>query len=84
MANPFFTGGSMANGVNMNQVKQIYSMLRNSSNPEALLNQMLTQNPQMKQTIDLIKSRGNYEEVFRGLCKERGINADDFMNQINR
>ena len=84
MGNPFYTGGSsVMNGINMNQVKQIYSMLRNSKNPEMLLNQMVSQNPQLKQTIDLIKSRGNYEEVFRGLCKDRGINADDFIKQIN-
>ena len=84
MGNPFYTGGSSTmNGINMQQVKQIYSMLKNSNNPNYLLNQMANQNPQMAQTINLIRSNGNYEQVFRDMCKQRGINADDFINQMN-
>lgn len=80
MANPFF---SSHNGINMGQVKQIYNMLRNSNNPNQLLDQMIAQNPQMAQAVNLIKNNGNYEQVFRSMCKERGINADDFIRQLN-
>lgn len=84
MGNPFYTGGSSTmNGVNMQQVKQIYSMLRNSNNPNYLLNQMASQNPQLRQTINLIKSNGNYEQIFRDMCRERGIDADEFIRQMN-
>ena len=84
MGNPFYTGGSSTmNGINMQQVKQVYSMLKNSNNPEILLNQMANQNPQLRQTINLIKRNGNYEQVFRSMCSERGINADDFIKQMN-
>lgn len=84
MANPFYMGKSSAfNGINMNQVKQIYNMLRYSNNPTQLLNQIATQNPQLLQAINLVKSNGNYEQVFRNMCEERGINADDFIRQIN-
>jgi len=84
MGNPFYTGGSsVMNGINMQQVKQIYSMLKNSNNPNVILNQMAQQNPQLRQTINLIKQNGNYEQIFRDMCKQRGINADDFVRQIN-
>ena len=84
MGNPFYMGGSSTmNGINMQQVKQIYSMLRNSNNPNYLLNQMASQNPQLRQTINLIKSNGNYEQIFRDMCKERGIDADEFVRQMN-
>ena len=79
MSNPFFNGG----GSNLGQMKQIFNMLKFSKNPEQLLNNLLQQNPQMAQTINLIRSNGNYEQVFRNMCKERGINADDFIKQMN-
>ena len=44
---------------------------------------MAQQNPQLRQTINLIKQNGNYEQIFRDMCKQRGINADDFVRQIN-
>ena len=83
MANPFFNPGIM-NGINMGQVKQIYNMLRYSNNPDALLNNLLSQNPQMAQAINLIRSNGNYEQIFRNMCKERGINADEFIRVITQ
>lgn len=85
MPNPFFNNNSMPNmnGINMGQVKQIYNMLRNSSNPNQLLNQMAINNPQLGQAINLIKANGNYEQVFRDMCNQRGINPDDFLRQMN-
>ena len=83
MANPFFNPSTM-NGINMGQVKQIYNMLRYSNNPDALLNNLLSQNPQMAQAINLIRSNGNYEQIFRNMCKERGINADEFIRVITQ
>ena len=84
MGNPFYTGGSSTmNGINMQQVKHIYTMLKNSNNPNFLLNQMANQNPQLRQAINLIKQNGNYEQIFRNMCNERGINADDFVKQMN-
>ena len=84
MANPFFNNSFKANnGINMGQVKQIYNMLRYSNNPNQILDQLISKNPQMAQAINLIKSNGNYEQVFRSMCNEKGINADDFIKQMN-
>lgn len=83
MANPFFNNTIKSNGINMGQVKQIYNMLRCSNNPNQLLNQMVSQNPQMAQAVNLIKNNGNYEQIFRSMCNERGINADDLIKQLN-
>ena len=83
MANPFFNNSFKGNGINMGQIKQVFNMLRYSNNPNQLLDQLVAKNPQMAQTINLIKNNGNYEQVFRNMCKERGINADDFIRQLN-
>lgn len=85
MANPFFNGGpAPVNGVNMNQVRQIYNMLRYSNNPNQLLSQMTANNPQLANAINLIKQNGNYEQIFRSMCSERGINPDEFIRNLNR
>lgn len=81
MANPFNT--SNFGQVNMQQVKHIFNMLKNSNNPNELLNNLIQQNPKMAQTINLIRNNSsNYEQVFRDMCKQRGINADDFMRNL--
>lgn len=83
MANPFFTNNN-APQLNMNYIKQVYNMLQNSTNPMALLNQMAQTNPQLAQVVNLIKNNnGNYEQTFRNMCKQRGINADEFIRNLN-
>lgn len=83
MANPFFNNFNGGNGINMGQVKQIYNMLRCSNNPNQLLDQLVSKNPQMAQAVNLIKNNDNYEQVFRSMCQEKGINADEFIKQMN-
>ena len=83
MANPFFNNFNSGNGINMGQVKQIYNMLRCSNNPNQLLDQLVSRNPQMAQAVNLIKNNGNYEQIFRSMCQEKGINADEFIKQMN-
>lgn len=84
MANPFFNKPiPNVNGINMGQVKQIYNMLRCSNNPNQLLDQLISRNPQMAQAVNLIKNNGNYEQIFRSMCQEKGINADEFIKQMN-
>lgn len=54
MANPFFNKPMPnVNGINMGQVKQIYNMLRCSNNPNQLLDQLVSQNPQMAQKVHI-------------------------------
>lgn len=85
MANPFFNSvPTQFHGIDMGRVKQIYNMLCGSSNPNQLLDQMTAQNPQLAQTVNLIRANGNYEQVFRGICKERGINPDEFIRVITQ
>lgn len=84
MSNPFYSGGNFPQ-MNMNYIKQVYDMLRNSGNPTALLNQMAQQNPQLAQIVNLIKANnGNYEQTFRNMCQQRGIDADEFIRNLNR
>lgn len=66
----------------------IFQMMRNK-NPQQFLQQMMgnsqiMSNPMMKNTLEMAQN-GNMqgiEQMARNLCKEKGLNADDLLNQI--
>lgn len=66
----------------------IFQMMKNG-NPQQFLQQMMgnnqiMRNPLMKNTIEMAQKGDmqGIEQMARNLCKEKGLNADDVMNQI--
>lgn len=66
----------------------IFQMMK-SGNPQQFLQQMMgnnqiMSNPMMKNTIEMAQKGDmqGIEQMARNLCKEKGLNADDVMNQI--
>lgn len=48
-----------------------------------LLQNMMSNNPQMKQVMDYVNANGgNAKEAFYKLAKERGVNPDDIINML--
>ena len=67
----------------MSKVKQMMGMLNSSSNPQAMLNQMLTSNPQFKQVIDFInQSGGDPKKAFYSLAEQKGIDPNDILDMM--
>lgn len=66
-----------------------FQLIQSIKNPQQLLQQMssnpqFTSNPIIQNSIKMAQngdSKG-IEEMARNLCKEKGINADEIMNQI--
>ena len=60
----------------------IFQMMKNGS-PQQFLQQMMG-NPLMKNTIEMAQKGDmqGIEQMARNLCKEKGLNADDVINQI--
>lgn len=66
---------------NLNQIKNITQMIRNSKDPKNTLNILLTQNPQMQQVMNYVNQNGgNAQEAFYKLAKERGVNPEDVLS----
>ena len=69
---------------------QIMQMMRGGS-PQQFIQQMMgnsqiMSNPIIKNALGMVQS-GNVkgvEELARNLCKEKGIQADDFVSQIKQ
>lgn len=54
-----------------------------AGNPQMMLNQMMWQNPQIKQVMDYVNANGgDPQKAFYKLAEERGVNPDDILNQL--
>ena len=64
-------------------------MLKGMGNPQQFIQKMMgnsqiMSNPMAKNALDMAQ-KGNMrgvEQMAINICKERGINADEFMNQL--
>lgn len=66
---------------NIAHIKNIMSMLKASSNPQEMIQQVAKHNPQLNQVIQLCNGK-NPEQVFRELCKQQNIDADEFIKML--
>lgn len=85
MNNPLLNGLPQNNTLlqNLGQIKQAWRMLKNMGNPQAMLGQMLQNNPKMKEVQKLLdEAGGDPEKAFRAKAKEMGVNPDDIINVL--
>ena len=67
-ANPFFQ-----------LVKQIKS---GQSNPQAIVQMLVQNNPQVAQMIDQMRGKMSYQDLAINIMKQRGIDPNAFMAQF--
>ena len=59
------------------------SLINMMSGPRAMLNQMIMQNPQMKQTIDYINANGgDPKAAFYKLADEMGVDPEEVLKAV--
>lgn len=67
----------------MQKVKQMMGMVSNSQNPQAMLNQMISGNPNLKQVMDFIQQNGgDPQKAFYALAEQKGINPQDVLDML--
>ena len=76
--NQLNAGTSLPN--NMQQIRNMVNMFRNSNNPQALVQNMLQNNPQVRNIIQ--QSGGDPKTAFYNLAKQKGINPDEILNML--
>lgn len=64
-------------------VRQLMNMLRSAQNPQLLLNQLVMNNPQMKQVMDIVqKHGGDPMTAFRKEAEARGVDPNEILNML--
>ena len=64
-----------------NPAVQLINMMRGGGNPDALVQQLLSNNPQLKQ-IAAGKSPDQLMQIAENMCKERGTSIDDVLKKL--
>ena len=64
----------------LQQAKQMLSMMQNTGNPQAMLNQIMQQNPQIGKLIDA--AGGDPKKAFYTLCEQRGVDPDQILSAL--
>ena len=55
----------------------------NSSNPNELINSMISNNPRLQSVMQLMNSSGmTPKQFFYNYAQQNGINPDDFLNSL--
>lgn len=80
MANPFKQNIPQSVG-NLAPLKNMLAMLNGAQNPQAALNMLAQKNPQVAQVMQMVNNK-NPQEVFYEMCKQKGINPNDILNQL--
>ena len=84
MSNPF--NEIRQNSVNNNSfgyVKSIYQAAKNSRDPMQYFQMMARQNPRLQPILNMMNQGQNPQQVFFDLCKQRGINPEEFLKMLN-
>lgn len=63
----------------LSQARQVAQTIKSASNPQAMLNQMMDNNPQVKQ---LIEQYGDPKTAFYKYAESSGINPDDVLQLL--
>ena len=58
-------------------------MIRGAQNPQAMMNMLVQNNPNLHQAMDLIQqSGGDPQKAFYTLCNQRGIDPQQILNAM--
>ena len=67
----------------MGQIKQMMSAVKMAQNPTALLNQMASNNPNLKQVMDIVNQYGgDANKAFSAYAEQNGINPQEIMDML--
>lgn len=68
---------------NQNPTNKLISMYKSASNPQALLNDLMAQNPNYRKVMNMIQSSGKSpKELFYEKANELGVNPENILNQL--
>lgn len=66
-----------------NNYAQIFKTLQSSNNPQQALINLAKQNPEVKQTLDLLNtSNKSAKDMFYAMAKLKGVNPNDILNML--
>ena len=78
--NPILQTLNSGNLNRLGQIRQMAQTIKATNNPQALLNQMMNNNPQVRQIIN--QYGGDPKTAFYKYAEANNINPDDILNML--
>ena len=67
----------------LGQIKNMMEMLKGASNPTAMMQQMVQNNPNYKQVMEYVnRNGGDPRKAFYQMAQEKGINPNDILSLL--
>lgn len=67
----------------LGQIKNMMEMLKGASNPTAMMQQMVQNNPNYKQVMDYVnRNGGDPRKAFYQMAQEKGVNPNDILSLL--
>ena len=74
---------SLANNPQIQQLKAAMSQVQSCPNPQAMLQNIISQNPNLSAIINMARGRGmSMEQLGRMLAQQRGVNYDELLDAL--
>lgn len=85
MGNPLIQMFNKQNAGN-DTLASLIAILKTGGNPQVVLNSMVAQNPKIGEALQLLqgKSSQDMENICRNLCKQKGIDFDTTLQQVQK
>ena len=88
MSNPIFSSFNSSTQTSPNSSsswKGLFNQIKNSSNPNAIMQQLLTSNPRFQEVRNYINQNGgDAKTAFYNLAAQKGVDPNNFLNQLNQ
>ena len=68
----------------MAQAKQMYKMVQEASNPQQMLQQMATSNPQIQAAYQTISAAKNPKDTFYAAARAKGLSDEQIQNGLKQ
>ena len=73
----------MGSNPQMQNIRNLMNMVKSSGNPQAMLNQLSQNNPQLQQVMATIQQYGNDpQKAFYALAQQRGIDPQSILETL--
>lgn len=83
MKNPMLQALNRQLPQNLNNIKNMMNMVRSAGNPQAMMQSMIQNNPQMKQVMDIVNnSGGDPKAAFYKMAEEKGIDPEEILSML--
>lgn len=82
MNSPFARFAQQSVNPMMARLQGMYQAIFNSGNPMAAMQNMFGNQPQFAQAMNLFRQGRNPESVFREMARQRGVDPDAFLRQL--